>query len=61
MEQDKAAQKNGRILYLCDPILNTRCKKTSCQRPCRRTAHKEYAQMKDGEPIIAEIIRRKVL
>jgi hypothetical protein len=28
-------------VYLCDPDLNPRCKKTSCQRECRFTTHKE--------------------
>jgi len=52
-EQDKTTPKNERILYLCDPLLNTRCKKTTCQKSCKWTKHKEYAQMENGSAIIA--------
>lgn len=32
-------------LYLCDPTLNTSCKKTLCQKECKITHKKEYAKV----------------
>ena len=41
-----------RTLYLCNPKLNIKCKKSTCQKQCKWTKNKEYAQLKDGEPVI---------
>ena len=48
-------------LYLCDPIKNTKCPKTSCKYnpdakfgECTNTAKKEFARLdENGEPIVA--------
>lgn len=31
------------FIYKCNPALNTECKKTSCQKCCFMTSHKEYS------------------
>lgn len=41
--------------YRCNPELFKECKKTSCQRDCTLTTHREYARVDEsGEPIIID-------
>ena len=43
-------------IYLCDPTLNTTCKKDMCQKGCKMTPNKEYAKIlidpKDGMKMV---------
>lgn len=41
--------------YRCNPELFEECPKTSCQKECTLTTHKEYALRDEfGRPIVAE-------
>lgn len=38
------------IVYKCDPVKNTACRKTACQKECSHTKYREYSV--DGIPLI---------
>lgn len=43
---DEALKENGTVLYKCDPVKNTRCKKTHCTvngGECDKTASEEFS------------------
>jgi len=56
---DSYSVKDKFPLYLCDPVKNAECPKTSCKfgknaGECTNTAKKEFARLdENGEPIVA--------